>query len=100
MACHPKTDGQTKVINRTLPTLLHNIVNKNLKNWDECLVYVEFAYNRNVQSTTKQSPFEVVYGFNPTTSLDLVPIQVSEMGSADGAKKAKWVRAMHRKVKE
>lgn len=42
----------------------------------------------------------MVYGFNPTTPLDLVPIPVSERSCTDGAKKAEWVKAMHRKVKE
>ena len=90
--CHPQTDNQTEVVNWTLFTLLHTIVNKNWKNWDECLAYVELSYNHSGHSTTKQSPFEVVYGFNPTTPLDLVPILVSERGTADGAKKAEWVR--------
>ena len=80
--------------------MLHTIVNKNLKKWDECLAYVEFAYNRSVHRTTKQSSFEVIYGFNPTTPLDLVPIPISERGNADGAKKVEWVSAMHRKIKQ
>ena len=89
-----------EVVNRTLSTLLRTVVNKNLKNWDECLAYVEFAYNSSIHSTTKQSPFEVVYGFNPTTPLDLVPIPMSERSCMDGPKKAEWVRAMHRKIRE
>ena len=62
--CHPQTDGQTKVVNRTLGTLLRTVLKKNLKNWEVCLPHIEFAYNRVVHSTTSYSPFEVVYGFN------------------------------------
>ncbi|KAH9716982.1 Endonuclease [Citrus sinensis] len=48
--CHPQTDGQTEVVNRTLSTLLRAIIQKNLKTWEECLPHVEFAYNRTVYS--------------------------------------------------
>ncbi|XP_043809768.1 uncharacterized protein LOC122723079 [Manihot esculenta] len=72
--CHPQTDGQTEVVNRTLGTMLRAIVGRNLKTWEECLPYVEFAYNRAVHSSTGYSPFEVVYGFNPLTVLDLMPL--------------------------
>ena len=34
--CHPQTDGQTEVVSRTLYTLLHAIIQKNLKTWEEC----------------------------------------------------------------
>jgi hypothetical protein len=51
--CHPQTDGQTEVVNRTLSTLLRAIIRKNIKTWEECLPHVEFAYNRAVHSATK-----------------------------------------------
>ncbi|WVZ93958.1 hypothetical protein U9M48_039907 [Paspalum notatum var. saurae] len=52
--CHPQTDGQTEVVNRTLSTTLRAVLKKNLKMWEECLPHVEFAYNRAVHSTTKR----------------------------------------------
>ena len=55
--CHPQTDGQTEVVNRTLSTMLRAILKRNLKMWEECLPHVEFAYNRAKYSTTKVSPF-------------------------------------------
>ncbi|XP_044486319.1 uncharacterized protein LOC123211582 [Mangifera indica] len=33
---HPQTDGQTRVVNRTLTTLLHVIIQKNLRQWEKC----------------------------------------------------------------
>ncbi|XP_027156813.1 uncharacterized protein LOC113757952, partial [Coffea eugenioides] len=71
---HPQTDGQTEVVNRTLSTLLRAIIRKNIRTWEECLPHVEFAYNRTVHSSTHFSPFEIVYGFNPLTPLDLSPL--------------------------
>ena len=36
--CHPQTDGQTEVVNRTLSQLLRAIIQKNLKSWEDvCL---------------------------------------------------------------
>ncbi|XP_062103764.1 uncharacterized protein LOC133814872 [Humulus lupulus] len=78
--CHPQTDGQTEVVNRTLSTLLRAIISKNIKTWEDCLPHVEFAYNRSMHSATKFSPFEIVYGFNPLTPLDLSPLPVFEPG--------------------
>ncbi|KAH9657954.1 hypothetical protein KPL70_023288 [Citrus sinensis] len=84
--CHPQIDGQTKIVNRTLSTLLCAIIQKNLKTWEDCLPYIEFAYNRIVHSATKFSPFEIVYGFNPLTPLDLLPLPIDERTSMDGRK--------------
>ncbi|KAH9686183.1 Endonuclease [Citrus sinensis] len=61
-------------------------VHSNLKTWEECLPHVEFAYNRTVHSATKFSPFEIVYGFNPLTPLDLLPLPIDERASMDGCK--------------
>jgi len=98
--CHPQTDGQTEVVNRTLGTLLRALVGKNLNAWEDCLPFIEFAYNRAIHSSTGYSPFELVYGFNPLTVLDLVSLPTNEFLSLDGEKKAKLVKEMHEKAKE
>ena len=83
-SCHPQTDGQTKVINKTLSTLLRTLIHKNIKTWEDYLSFIEFAYNRSVHSTTNMSPFEIFYGFNPLTPLDLLPLPVTRRESLDG----------------
>jgi hypothetical protein len=70
--CHPQTDVQTEVVNRTLSQLLRVVIQKNLKSLAECLPFVGFAYNKTVHLTTSFSPFEIVYGFNPRTPMDLI----------------------------
>ena len=100
ITCHPQTDGQTEVVNRTLIQLLRAIIQKNLKNWEDCLPFIEFAYNRSVHSTTDYSPFEIVYGFNPLTPLDLIPLTVDERVSLDGNQKAQVVKDLDAKIRQ
>jgi transposase InsO family protein len=83
--CHLQTDDQIEVVNRTLSTMLRAILKTNLKLWEECLPHIEFAYNRPVHSTTKVSPFQVVYGFNPCAPIDLLPLPSSEMTCFDAS---------------
>jgi transposase InsO family protein len=76
--CHPQTDGQTEVVNRTLSTMLRAVLKKNIKLWEEYLPHVKFAYNRSMHSTTKMCPFEIVYGLIPRAPIDLVPLPTSK----------------------
>ena len=96
--CHPQTDGQTEVVNHTLGQLLYTLIKKNLKSWEECLPYIEFAYNHNVHSSTYYFPFEVVYGFVPLRLLDLSPLPLNMRVDLYGKKKANFIRKLHEKV--
>jgi len=96
--CHPQTDSQIEVVNRTLIQLLRAIIQKNLKNWKDCLPFIEFAYNHSAHSTTDYSLFEIVYGFNPLTPLDLIPLPVDERVSLDGNKKTQVVKDLCAKI--
>jgi hypothetical protein len=96
--CHPQTDGQTEVVNRTLTQLLRAVIQKNLKNWEDCLPFIEFAYNRSVHSTTEFSPFEIMYGFNPFTPIVLISLHVDERVSLDDNRKAHVVKTLHESV--
>jgi hypothetical protein len=53
-----------------------------------------------VHSTTDYSPFEIVYGFNPLTPLDLIHLPVDEMVSLDGNTKAKVVKGLLAKIQQ
>ena len=59
-----------------------------------------FAYNRTIHSATKFSPFEIVYGFNPLTPLDLLPLPIDERASMDGKKKAEFVKQWHERTRQ
>ena len=53
--------------------------------------HVEFAYNRAEHSTTKVSPFQVVYGFNPRASIDLLPLPTTERTHNDARERAEFI---------
>jgi len=98
--CHPQTDGQTEVVNRTLGQMLRCFISGNPRVWEDLLPHVEFAYNRVVNSTTSHSPFEVVYGFNPLTPLDLLPIPIlDDVLCKDGDEKASFKKNLHKDIK-
>ena len=81
--------------NRTLSTLLRVLIKKNIKEWEECLPITEFAYNRARHSTTGKSPFEVVYGFNPLSPLDILPLPLQERTNMDASARASYIKKMH-----
>ena len=52
-----------------------------------------------VPRTTKQSPFEVVYGFNPLTPLDLIPFPLDTSFIHKEAKsRLEFVKKLHKRV--
>ncbi|KAL4386629.1 hypothetical protein GQ457_09G017550 [Hibiscus cannabinus] len=58
----------------------------------DCLPHVEFAYNHVVHYATNMSPFEVVYGYNPTDPLDMLPLPFEQVLNRDGQSKAEFVK--------
>ncbi|GKF11542.1 RNA-directed DNA polymerase [Tanacetum coccineum] len=97
---HPQTDGQTEVVNRSLGNLLCSLIGDNAKQWDLILLQAEFAYNRSVNHTTGKSPFKVVYGRNPITPLDLVPVPDMGQFSEERADQSEHIKDLHRLVQE
>ncbi|KAK1641610.1 hypothetical protein QYE76_059415 [Lolium multiflorum] len=96
---HPQTDGQTEVVNRSLSTLLRTLVKKNLKSWEDCLPHAEFAYNRAKHSTTLRSPFMVVYGFEPPTALDILPLPLHQRTNMDFDKRTTAMKKLHEETR-
>lgn len=94
-ASHPQTDGQIEVVNRSLGTILRVLKKKNLKSWEECLPHAEFAYNWAKHSTTSKIPFMMVYGFEPSTAFDILPLPLYERVNMDIDKRVEAIRKLH-----
>ncbi|KAE8668905.1 hypothetical protein F3Y22_tig00112281pilonHSYRG00079 [Hibiscus syriacus] len=96
----PQTDGQTEVVNRSLGNILRCLARTKPKQWDLALPQAEFAYNRSKHRTTGLSPFEIVYGQNPSGVLDLAPIPRIGHFSPKADEMAKYLRGIHEQVKQ
>jgi len=66
-AYHPQTDGQSERTNQWLEQYLQFWVNEQQDNWHAYLPLAEFAHNNWPNETMGESPFFVLYGFNPHT---------------------------------
>ncbi len=64
-AYHPCTDGQSERTNQWLEQYLRFWVNERQDNWHAYLPLAEFVHNNWLNETTGESPFFVLYGFNP-----------------------------------
>ena len=71
------------------------LIKKNIKEWEECLPITEYAYNRVRHSTTGKSPFEVVYGFNLLSPLDILPLPLQESINMDATARVNYLKKMH-----
>ncbi|WVZ97827.1 hypothetical protein U9M48_043337, partial [Paspalum notatum var. saurae] len=93
--CHPQTDGQTEVVNRTLSTMLRAVLDKNLRRWEDCLPHIEFAYNRAIHSSTKMCPFQIVYGYIPRAPIDLFSLDAAETPHIDAVAHVEQMIDLH-----
>ena len=66
---HPQTDGLVEKFNSTLINMIAKCCEKS-KDWDKLLPYLLFAYRANIQDSTKESPFFLLYGRDPHVPSD------------------------------
>jgi hypothetical protein len=97
-ASHPQTDEKIEAVNRLLGNLLQCFVGKNLRQWDQILAQVEFAYNNSTNQATGKCPFEVVYGVRSLSPLDMAPNSTKDQFSVDVEQRAKEVKKLHGEV--
>ena len=62
---HPRTDGSTERMNRSLIDMLRCVSSDNPNEWDRRLSAALFAYRSAVHSSTTFSPYELLFGSPP-----------------------------------
>lgn len=67
---HPQTNGQIERYNSTMDAKIATLSNSNKTNWDDQLAFVTFNYNTSIHSSTKHTPFEMMYGRTPILPFD------------------------------
>ncbi|KAN0044715.1 hypothetical protein ACTA71_006234 [Dictyostelium dimigraforme] len=66
----PQADGQTERMNRNIINLLSKMTTDRL-DWDIEIKSIEFAINNTVNSSTGQTPFSILFGFEPRTPINV-----------------------------
>ena len=72
-AYHPESDGQTEVMNRVLEQYLCAFTHSQPSSWFRFLSLAEWSYNTSLHSSSKLTPFEVVYGKAPPSVPHYIP---------------------------
>ena len=95
---HLQTDGQKKVVNRSLGNLLRCLVGDKPKGWDLILPQEEFAYNNFVNRSTGRSQFQIVYGSIPRTAPELRKMEQGERTSVEAEEFVEHIKHLHEEV--
>lgn len=64
-AYHPQSDGGTERVNQEIQAYLSMFCTLQPEKWSELLGMVEFTHNSRTHAGRKQSPFELLYGYQP-----------------------------------
>ena len=67
---YPQANGQVKVVNKTLKTILKCTINATRSNWHIMMYPALWAYQSNVKISTGFSPFQLVHGVESVTPIE------------------------------
>ena len=97
---HPQTNGQVERYNSTMDAKIAVLSNLRKTDWDDQLPFVTFNYNTSIHSSTKQVPFEMMYGQLPVLPFDYQEDNVTLSYDLEHAKKLKeFLQILNEKAK-
>ena len=101
---HPQTNGLTERFNHTLCVMLSMYVHDNQGDWDLYLPYVQYAYSITPHTSTKYSPFELLYTYTPRPlnglhSATIAPEILSQLNQTDFAALKYKIQTVHEDVR-
>lgn len=70
---HPQSNGMDERFNGSLCKILRSYVNQHQNTWDNHLKWAVFVYNTSFHESIRMSPYQVMYGVQPRTPLNLRP---------------------------
>ena len=98
---HPQTNGQIERYNSTMDAKIAILSNEQKTDWDEQLPLVTFNYNTTIHATTKQIPFEMLFGRLPVLPFDHQDEMVSLEQDAEHVDKLnKYVSTLTEQAKQ
>ena len=81
---HPQSDGQSERSNQSVEQVLRCYVSAYNNDWDQHLALAEFSLNSAVSASTGFSPFRLMYGYEPSSPLQLI-VDALQKASGGGA---------------
>ena len=88
---HPQGDGLVERSNRILLDMLRSYVDRE-EDWEQFLPLMLYAYNTSIQSSTKTTPFALIFGRDPGLSFEVS----TELGFDPNSYESMLKRKLHR----
>ena len=98
-AYHPQGNAQCERFNRTLHNMLLTLPENKKARWTEYLQEIVFAYNTTPHSSTRYSPFYLMFGRDAKLKPDQW-LGLDEESDEDTSKKDNWVTLHQKRLQE
>ncbi|XP_019442270.1 PREDICTED: uncharacterized protein K02A2.6-like [Lupinus angustifolius] len=92
----PKMNGAVEAANKNVKKIVAKMV-ENYKDWHEKLPYALHAYRTNVRSSTRATPFSLVYGMEAVSPIEVKIPSLRVLMEAE-LEESEWVKARYEQL--